>query len=207
VIKAVIFDIDGVLIDSFEANLLYFQDLMPRAGYNAPTRKEYIPLFSKSLLDVIKILTRSQSEEEVKRIWDLGASREIPYNVGLVTMPKRSDVTIKKLSEKYLLGIVTSRIRGYAFEVPKLADLRDYFKVSVTYEDTAKHKPDPEPLLLAAEKLGVKPDEIVYVGDAASDVKAAKAAGMKMVAFPKELEGADAFTDSFEKLPELISAL
>jgi beta-phosphoglucomutase-like phosphatase (HAD superfamily) len=53
-IKAVLFDVDGVLIDSFEANLKFFQRLISKAGYTPPTREEYQVAFSMNLRSAIK---------------------------------------------------------------------------------------------------------------------------------------------------------
>ncbi len=205
-IKAIIFDVDGVLVDSFEANFKFFQELFTKTGYKPPTREEYKKLFAKSLKDVIQTVT-NESEEKVQEIWELGASRGVPHDVNLMKMPVDADKIIKQLSKSYQLGLVTSRIREYLFEAPQLAELKNYFKVAVTYEDTVKHKPDPEPLLLAVEQFGIKPDEAVYIGDADSDVKAARDAGMKIISFPKKLEGADLSFSNFSELQEVIQSL
>lgn len=207
-IKAIIFDIDGVLLDSFEANLKFFQDLMIKAGYQPPTREEFPEIFHLSMLDAIKALTKSTSEEEIKRIWEMGRSREVGYDVELLAMPESAEEIIEALSKNYLLGIVTSRIKESIYESPRLAKLEKYFKVAVSYQDTTNHKPHPEPLLFAAQKLGVKPEECVYIGDVENDVKAARAAGMKVIIYSKnKFDQADAYTSSFIKLPELISSL
>jgi len=204
-IKAVIFDIDGVLIDSFEANLKFYQDLMSKAGYRPPTREEFPPFFHLALMDAIRALTRSSSEKEIKRIFELAKSREVKYPVELLGMPKSIEKVITALSKKYLLGIVTSRIRESVYEAPKLAKLQEYFKVAISYQDTVSHKPHPEPLFLAAKKLGIKSEEAVYIGDVENDIKAGKAADMKVIAYSKnKLANADACTSSFENLPELI---
>jgi len=117
-------------------------------------------------------------------------------------------VTIRPNYQNYLLGIVTSRIKESVYESPKLAKLEKYFKVAVSYQDTTNHKPHPEPLLFAAQKLGAKPEECVYIGDVENDIKAARAAGMKVIIYSKnKFDQADACTSSFIKLPELISSL
>ncbi|MBI4100381.1 HAD family hydrolase [Candidatus Microgenomates bacterium] len=207
-IKAVIFDIDGVLLDSFEANLKFYQDLMIKAGYPPPTREEYPSFFHFSMFDVIKTLTRLKSKEKIQRIWDMGKNREVKYPVELLNTPKGAEKVIKELSKNYRLGIVTSRIRNGIYESPHLQKLKKYFKVSVSYEDTVNHKPHPEPLLLAAQKLGVKPMESVYVGDTETDIRAAKAAGMKVVIYSQnQPPGADAYIFSFKDLPQQIAKL
>ena len=86
--------------------------------------------------------------------------------------------------------------------------LKSYFKADVAYEDTKKHKPFPEPLILAAKKLKVKPEETVYIGDSESDMKAAKAAGMKFVFYSrKRLKGADVQVKSFNEIPDVVAKL
>src|SRR3989338_8072184 len=97
-IKAVIFDIDGVLLDSFEANLKFFQDLMMKFGYSPPTREEFPSIFHLNMWDAIEALTKSDSDVEIKMIWDAGASREIAYPTELLSMPEDAEETIRILS-------------------------------------------------------------------------------------------------------------
>lgn len=205
-IKAVLFDVDGVLINSFEANLGFFQNLMRKTGYAPPTREEFQRIFPMNLPDAIRALTQSTSEEEIKKICEIGRSRSTGYDIGLLTMPPEAETTIKALGKQYLLGIVTSRENAY--EAPPLAKLKNKFQVTISYKDTVNHKPHPEPLLLAAQKLGVTPAECVYIGDAMSDIEAGRAAGMKIIIYStNKLDQADAWTTSFTELPMLLSSL
>lgn len=207
-IKAVIFDIDGVLLDSFEANLKFVQDLLKKTGYPPPTREEFPKLFHRPLFDIIKIRTGLTSENEIRKIWEMGKNREVSYPFELLRTPEGAEKTVKKLSTIYPLAIVTSRVREAIFEAPALKRLQTYFKVTVAYQDTENHKPHPDPLLLAAQQLGVLPNETIYIGDVASDVQAAKAAGMKVIIYSANLvAGADACVISFAKLPQCIALL
>ena len=208
-IRAIIFDIDGVLLDSFEANFKFFQDLMAVAGYRPPTRKEFSPVSHLSIIDAINVLTDSSSEKEVKRIWEIGCRQEqgVEYDAKLLAMPEGAGRTIEILSKNYLLGIATSRVEESVYGYPELAQLKKYFTVTVSYQDTTNHKPHPEPLLLAAQKLRVESDECIYIGDTENDIKAARAAGMKVIIYSHNHLDADACTSSFVKLPELISSL
>ena len=207
-IKAVLFDVDGVLIDSFAANLKFYQDLMIKAGYKPPAKKEFDNLFHRPLIDVIKILTKSNSDKEIQRVFEIGKNRRVKTQLELYKMPKGVDKVIKDLSKKYLLGVVTSRIKEYVYEVPKLAQLEKYFKVTIAYQDTINHKPDPEPILLACQKLNVNSSEAVYVGDVENDITAGKAAGTKTILYSQaNLANADLHTSTFTKLPELIKSL
>lgn len=205
-IKTIIFDIDGVLLDSFEANFKFFCDLMAGFGYIAPTREQFSNLFHRPMKEIIQILTKA-NEEEIERIWKAGRDKEISYPHELLTTPKDLEKVIEDLYKNYTLGIVTSRVRESIYSITQLLNLKQYFKVVVAFQDTENHKPYPEPLLLAAQKLGVKPRECVYIGDAESDIKAAQAARMKVIIYSKNQSNqADACTSSFTKLPELISS-
>ncbi len=207
-IKAVLFDVDGVLLDSFEANLKFNQDLMRHTGHTPPTREKFPEYFHLTLWDIIKGMTGLRSDEEIQKIYDVAKGHDVRYAVELITMPPRAGEIIEALSRDYKLGIVTSRIRDHVFASPDLEKLKDYFSTTVAFEETEHHKPHPEPLLLAAKKLGVAHVECVYVGDAHTDIEAGKSAGMKVICYnTKQYEGANAYTDSFEKIPELIKTL
>ena len=81
------------------------------------------------------------------------------------------------------LGIVTAkRHRTVGLALDRFPALADAFDVVIAHEDTERHKPDPDPVLLAVERLGGQPDEAVYVGDSPFDIGAAKAAGVFAVA-------------------------
>jgi|SRR3989344_2167079 len=207
-IKAVIFDVDGVLLDSFEANLKFFSDLMIYFGYNSPTREQFPELFHRSMKDIIRTLTKLTNENEIEKIWKAGRDDVVRYPVELAFQSKHVKKTLEILSKDYILGIVTSRTTNNIYRLPQLAELEKYFKVTIGYQDTEKHKPEPDPLLLAAKKLGVPTSECVYIGDSANDIIAATAAGMKSILFYKEnLANADANVFSFQELPEIIKSI
>ncbi len=210
-IKTILFDIDGVLIDSVEANQKFLNDVLVKAGYggmpDATDKGEYHrKWFYKTMMDIIKEVTKSSSEKELQRVWDIGNTREVPYPLHLLRMPDDVPATIQKLAKKYTLGLVTSRIKNAIYEFSKLAALQKYFSLDVAYEDTTNHKPHPEPLLFAAKQLGMKPQECVYVGDLETDVQAAKAAGMKSVIVSKDkFDNADGYTKTMAGLPHLLN--
>jgi beta-phosphoglucomutase-like phosphatase (HAD superfamily) len=207
-IKAVIFDVDGVLIDSYEANFQFYRRLFNLAGYKPPTREKFSSLFPLTMEKVIKMVTNSSSDEEIKRIWLMGKNRVVPYPYELIKLPDNLDIVINKLKEKYLLSIVTSRIRGGIFKIPQMAKYEKDFKVVIYFEDTLKHKPDPEPLLLAVNKLHIKSEEAIYIGDTKVDIQASRSAGMKIILYSKtQIKGVDAFTSEFSQIPALIESL
>jgi len=207
-IKAVIFDIDGVLIDSFEANFKFYQDLISKADHKPPTREKFTSVHHLSMMDLIKIFTKNLPDEEIKQIWKMGQTGKVKYPHELLILPEDLEKTIKTLDKKYLLGIVTNRIEESAGKILKIINLKKYFKAITGYQDTVNHKPHPEPLLLTAKLLGTKPQKCAYIGDVENDVKAGKAAGMKTIIYSKkQFNDADAYTTSFNELPKIIESL
>lgn len=205
--KAILFDIDGVLLDSFEANLKFFQDLMTHFGYPAPTREAYRPMFHFPMREVIAALAHPP-QDEIEKIWKAGRSRVVPYPLELLSMPTGSAEVVQALHSNYRLGIVTGRVPESIFELPDMAALKPLFHAVVSNLDTVEHKPHPAPLLLAAQRLGLPPAECIYIGDVDTDLQASQAAGMPFIAYAQApLTGAQAWTDDFTKIPELISQL
>ena len=205
-IKAVLFDIDGVLLDSFEANRAFYGELLSNFGYSKPTAEEFQKVFHMSMMDAIKYSTQSKNKDEIHKIWEAGRDINVPE--GLLTAPINSENIVSILSKDYSLGVVTSRIRQNIYRAPQMVSIEKYFSTAVGYEDVENHKPHPASLILAAERLGVNPNECVYVGDMPTDMQAAKAAGMKFILYAKDaLPEADAITYSFLELPNIIKSL
>jgi len=112
----------------------------------------------------------------------------------------------------YRLGCVTNKAEQ--FTVPLLKDLgvHDYFEIVVSGDSLPKKKPDPMPLLHAAEFFGVEPENALMIGDSVSDVTAARAAGFQIVCMTYgynhgvDIRDAqpDAVMDSMAELPELL---
>ena len=84
-------------------------------------------------------------------------------------------------SAGYRLGCVTNKASQFTVPLLKTLGLYDLFEIVISGDTLPKKKPDPLPLLHAAEKLGVTPAESLMLGDSMSDVKAARAAGFRIV--------------------------
>lgn len=207
-IKAVLFDVDGTLLDSFEANLKFYHDLAVKTGYTPPSRKHHAETFHLTMREKVIDMTGLRDEGGVQRIVDIGKSRAMSYDHSLLRLTEGASETISALKEQYLLGIVTGRIKANIFEFPDFEKLSHHFSTVVGYEDTELHKPYPDPLLFAAEQLAVVPDACVYIGDVENDMIAARAARMKGVHFTKSEEHhGDARLSSFNDLLTLLSRL
>jgi pyrophosphatase PpaX len=112
-------------------------------------------------------------------------------------------------SRGQIVGVVTSKGRTSAMVSLDGHGLMPHLDLVLTCDDTARHKPDPMPLSVAAERLGLRPGEIAYVGDSVHDMRCALAAGCRAVAalwgpFEREALAALDPHDLVEALPDLL---
>jgi pyrophosphatase PpaX len=136
-----------------------------------------------------------------------------PLHDELAACVGMEDVLVRLHDEGRRLGIVTAKRRSTVDLAFARVPISHLFETVVGGDETERHKPDPEPLLLAAERMGVDPSTCAYVGDSPFDIRAAKAAEMFAVAVTwgrihdrgrLEREEPDAIADSAEELLELL---
>jgi pyrophosphatase PpaX len=206
----VLFDLDGTVIDSGGIILASMrhatrevlgreyadEELMQTVG--GPGLEAQMRAFDPDRVDELVTVYRAHNE---------------PLHEELVCCAGMEDALGRLHAEGRRLGVVTAKRRAtveLAFAHVPLAHL---FDVIVGGDETERHKPDPEPLLLAAERLGAAPGETAYVGDSPFDIRAAKAAGMFAVAVTwgrihdrarLEREQPDAIVDTAEELLAVI---
>jgi pyrophosphatase PpaX len=149
--------------------------------------------------------------ERVGELVQVYRAHNEPLHDELEACAGMEDVLRRLRKEGRRLGVVTAKRRStveLAFARVPLAHL---FETVVGGDETEKHKPDPEPLLLAAERMNARPAETAYVGDSPFDILAAKAAGMHAIAVTwgrihdrarLEREEPDAIVDTPEELLE-----
>lgn len=172
--SCILFDLDGTLQDSeklaIEAQRVGFRAVLNREA----TEDELNQLKGKPIAKVIRILY----PEHGSQIFEY-AGRYYDANCGNIALYEGVREMLEKLAQAgYPLGIVSSKRKGYVMRELEANGLLSFFKCIIGQEDTAEHKPNPAPLLLAASELGVPCVECLYIGDQATDMLAASAAGM-----------------------------
>ena len=204
--KAVIFDMDGTLVDSIEADFLAWQRLF--AFYKIPlTFEDYIPLLGIKSAQVAKEFLPIKNDEElaIALANKLVYFEEIISEKGILPIPF-ADVFLKQVKQfNVQVALATSSRKAKMEMVMKKLDLLHFFDVIITAEDVKKGKPEPEIFIKTAKKLCLPPEECIVFEDALNGVKAAKNAGMKCVALSSRrtsglLAEADIVIDSFEDL-------
>ncbi len=204
-IEAIIFDIDGTLLDSEDANVASYQRIFEKAGYPIPPREVIIPLLHLTKHDTIGALASGMSTERIDTLREFACG--VAYPVELLRVFPYSQEVVVSLSEKYKLGLASNRLKKGIDTYFTVSGLGNYFPVVVGADDVIHPKPSPEPLLKALELLDVQPINAVYIGDTLVDFQAARAAGIKVVLHSSNISGADGYFDSYLQLEKLIQQL
>ncbi len=208
-IKAVIFDLDGVIADSEPLSGKGTKMLFENHGIKL-TDRERREAFGRRLPDIITDVLRARNIkldieklmlERDEMFGELVRKhlRPIPNSIELVKWLRR---------EGYRLALATSSHSSkMQLEIDHLG-IGELFDVIVCGDDVRKGKPDPEIFLKAAEKLGVEPKDCAVIEDSQFGVQAAKFAGMRAIAFDspntheQDLSMSDVVVDDLEKVKE-----
>ena len=176
---ALLFDLDGTLTDSVGLIVHCCQRTFQTfLGRDVPS-EELIPHVGRSLFALFDEYDARQQPEMVAFYRAL----YVEHHDDWVQLFPGIDAMLDGVQAAGLpIGIVTSKGRESARPALERFGLSARLQTLVTYDDTERHKPEPEPLLLAAAHLGLAPERCWYVGDATHDLRAARAAGMMAVA-------------------------
>jgi pyrophosphatase PpaX len=171
----VLFDLDGTVIDS-GAIILASMRHAAREVLGAEFADEELmaAVGGPGLEEQMHAL----APDRVAELVDVYRAHNEPLHEELVCCAGMDDVLVRLKEEGRRLGIVTAKRRQTVDLAFARIPIEHLFETVVGGDETARHKPDPEPLLLALDRMGAQAGEAVYVGDAPFDIKAAKAAGL-----------------------------
>ncbi len=207
-IKAIIFDLDGTLIDSVD-------DLANSVNYTLG--KLDLPLHTteeiKSFVGdgIQKLIKRSLGQTHMEKFDDAFAIFMKHYGAhctdNTVLYPKVAE-TISFLAEKYSLAVLTNKSATFSHKILKALKIDSYFKEVLGGDSLPTKKPDPAGILYLADKWGLAPDQLVMVGDHATDIEVGQRAGCKTVFIEGgigETRGLkpDFVINSMDELPDL----
>ncbi|EOU1755500.1 pyrophosphatase PpaX [Clostridium perfringens] len=175
-IKAVLFDLDGTLINTNDLILKSFKHTFKTMLDLEPTEEEITMNYGRPLQEIFKSYDENRIEEMIN------CYRKINLELHDDECKEFADVDLmlQTLKNKGIkIGVVTSKKSDMAERGAKLMGIFKYFDTFITPEVTIKHKPEGEPVLKACENLGVSPSEALVVGDSPYDILAGKNAGAK----------------------------
>jgi beta-phosphoglucomutase len=209
---AVIFDMDGVLVDSYRAHFQSWRDVAAQEGLDV-TEKEFAATFGRTSREIIEMLW-SEGRYTDQEILALDARKEAAFRdlirADFPIMPGATDLVDSLSQAGWALAVGSSGPPENIELVLDRLGKRDAFGAVVTGMDVTRGKPDPQVFLIAAERLGIAPQNCAVVEDAPAGVAAAHAAGMKAIGFAstgrsrQELAEADLVIDGLVELsPEV----
>ncbi|MCC4424130.1 HAD family hydrolase [Limosilactobacillus reuteri] len=181
-IENFIFDIDGTLIDTIDMYMPAMIDTLAQHGHPvAPDKVEQTKhdLFGITGQDALRLAGISEDEiPAIQQDWFKLAYQRADQVKMIDGIPEMLNALANREDAK--IAIATSKLADeYQEYFVNKYDFAKLFKVAITSADTKKHKPAPDPILAAMDKMGADPATTVYVGDTINDMKAAHAAGAK----------------------------
>jgi HAD superfamily hydrolase (TIGR01509 family) len=184
VIEAVIFDLDGILVQTEEVWDEVREALARERGgrYDADAQRAMMGMssleWSRFMHDELGI---PESPEEISA--EVVRRMEAHYRERLPLIGGSREA-VERLAARWPLGLASSSNRPLIDAVLELAGLRDHFRATVSSEEVPRGKPAPDVYLEAARRLGVDPERCAAIEDSHSGIRSAKAAGMLVVAVP-----------------------
>lgn len=180
-LKAVVFDCDGVLFDTAEANRKFYDEVLEKFGKEKLNQEQFVNVHMMTVNEAIAYLFPECDDltEVFEVLKSIGYQKFIPY----MKMEDGLTGLLAGLEKKQLIrGIATNRFNTME-KVLDDFELTSFFEVVMTAAKVKKPKPDPEQLLAIMDKYGLQPREILFVGDSDYDRMAARSAGTWFAAF------------------------
>lgn len=215
-VAAVIFDLDGVLVDSEQVWGAEREELTRETGgtWQPGALRAMMGMssleWSRYMHDELRVpLSPEEISREVVRRVEEHYANELPLIDGAVE-------AVRRLAARWRLGVASSANREIIDRVLELSGLADHFVATVSSEEVPRGKPAPDVYIEAAKRVGVSPTDAAAVEDSTNGLLAAKAAGAAVVAipnreFPPAAEGlavADVVLDSLHELtPDVIERI
>lgn len=208
-IKAIIFDMDGVLVDSepFNIEIEKRQFEMNHLTISEEEHLQYMGVTTDvmwreiakhhSVIIPVDVLIEQNRAESIRYFTEI---KDIPVMKGLVDL-------LEKLKQKnFQMAVASSAFPEILQLILEKTGIRKYFQVVISAQEAGKSKPEPDVFLIAAKQMGINPEDCLVVEDSSNGIKAAQAAGMSCVAYqggganPQSQKEADAVVNSFDQL-------
>jgi len=175
----VLFDLDGTLVDSGAMILASFRHATRTVlAREIPDEQLAALVGGMNIHEQMRSLDPARVDDLVR----VYREHNEPLHADLQAFPGVEDLLAELSAQGRKLGVVTSKRRRTVDLAFAVLPIEQFFAVVVTSGDTDRHKPHPDPVLFALERLGADPAEAAFVGDSPFDVRAGKAAGVFTVA-------------------------
>ncbi len=185
-IEAIIFDCDGVMFESRQANLAYYNRILEEFSYPPVSAEQ------KELAQMCHTASSAVVLANLLRTEDLPSARifsaTLDYRAFIPYMKPEAGLTelLEQLVGQYPLAIATNRGKSIV-AILEHFNLHNFFSTVVTSHDVEYPKPAPDMLFLVAESLKIKPENCLFIGDSELDKLAANEANMQFAGYGREI--------------------
>jgi pyrophosphatase PpaX len=177
--KAVVFDLDGTLVDSVELITVSFQHAIREVLGREMSREEAVTWVGRPLREQMVLFSPEHADELVKVYREFNHrehDRMLTLYDGILNLLARLETAGAKV------GLVTSKSRETTQMAFDLTGIESYFDATVCSDESSGNKPSPDPIIRCLDLLEVDAVEAAYVGDSPADMQAARAAGVDAIA-------------------------
>jgi beta-phosphoglucomutase family hydrolase len=181
--RAVLWDLDGTLIDSEEFHWISWRDTMAKEGI-AITHAQFLSSFGQRNDTIVpQWLGAESTPERVERIANAKEEmyRHLVRKNGISPLPGVADWLRRLHQQEWFQAVASSAPRPNIDVVLEALAVTDSFQAIVSAEDVRRGKPDPEVYLTAASRVGVPPGRCIVVEDAMAGIEGARSAGMRSI--------------------------
>lgn len=192
-IKALLFDFDGTLLDTNELIIQTFEHVLNKHFPGKYSREDILPFLGPTLDETFGLVDAKNADQLIGeyREWNITHHDELSKEFDGVSQ------TLRELKEQgYQLAIVSTKKNHMVHKGIELLEAGNIFDTIIGYDDVLKTKPNPEPILLALERLGVDRDEAMMIGDNYHDVVGGQNAGVKTAGVAWTIKG-EAFLQKY----------
>lgn len=178
--KYILFDLDGTLVDTNDLILKSFKHTYKEHLRRDVPEEEILEHFGEPLIITLERYSKENAKAMFKTYIEFN---EVIHDEYIKSFPGTKECLMQLKALGCKLSIVTSKRKALAIRGLEIFDLLQYFDEIVALEDTTIHKPNPEPVLKALEKLNCmdKKQEALMIGDSKFDIISAERAGVKSV--------------------------
>jgi HAD superfamily hydrolase (TIGR01509 family) len=208
--KAIIFDMDGVIIDSEPLHELAYVELFNELGYgenHGINFDDYLGRTDKALIE--DFVAKHKPSFTVETLSNLKRDRFL--NIMKREEPIFEDLPqlVERLAKNYRLAVASGSLHPVIDAVLALKNLRQHFEITVSSSDVARGKPAPDIFLHTAKRLGLAPTDCCVIEDSGAGVCAARAAGIDVIAITNSLPRARLceatwVVDDYEEIDEML---
>jgi len=205
-IRCVIYDCDGVLFDSLEANTKLYNDLCAMVGRGPLRQDEMQYVHTHTVFEAIHFIFGGKDDLEKKALEILKQKKiDLKNYVEYLKMEPHLFQTLENLKEKGILrAINTNRTTSMKYIMERY-NFWPYFEMVVTALDVENPKPHPESIEKIIQAFQLKKEETVFVGDSDVDQQTAKSSGIKFIAYKNKEVANDAYINDHLDLLKIIS--